>query len=249
MPDGVDVGAEEQGAQVADVEELARRVGHRFGDIELLGRALVHRSFANESEEDIADNEVLEFLGDAVLGLVVSELLYRRKPHLTEGEMSKLKAFMVSSDALARRAEEIDLGSYLVLGKGEEKTAGRVKDSLLANAFEAVIAAIYLDGGLEPATEFVDGTVWPHMTDAIYDDPLNDYKSMLQERLQAQAKQLPVYRVVEELGPDHEKIFCVEVLVEGQPLATGQGKTKKAAEQAAAELALASMGIECLEAP
>ena len=123
------------------LETLEQLIDYRFNDRDALHRATIHRSFANESEEDIADNEVLEFLGDAVLGLVVSELLYRRNPESTEGEMSKLKAFLVSSECLARRAEEIDLGKYLVLGRGEEKTDGRLKDSLLANSFEAVIAA------------------------------------------------------------------------------------------------------------
>ena len=244
MPEGVEASAARGGAHEVDLEALERLLGHQFNESTLLRQALVHRSFANESEEDIVDNEVLEFLGDAVLGLVVSELLYRRKPNLTEGEMSKLKAFMVSSDSLARRAEEIELGKFLVLGKGEEKTAGRVKDSLLANAFEAVIAAVYLDGGLDAATDFVDRTVWPHLTDAVEEDPtLNDYKSLLQERLQAQARQLPVYRVVEERGPDHNKIFRIEVLIDGCALAEGEGKTKKAGEQQAAEMALSSLGL------
>ncbi len=221
---------------------LEANVGHRFGDRELLHRATIHRSFANETEEAIADNEVLEFLGDAVLGLVVSELLYRRNPELSEGEMSKLKAFLVSSESLARRAEEIELGSFLVLGKGEEKTDGRLKDSLLANSFEAVIAAVYLDGGLEAATAFVDSTVYQHLTDAMEENVrFSDFKSLLQERLQSDGRTLPVYAVVEELGPDHDKTFRVVVELEGEILGEGQGKTKKAAEQEAAERTLAAM--------
>ncbi len=220
---------------------LEDEIGYRFVDRELLHRATIHRSFASESEEDIADNEVLEFLGDAVLGMVVSELLYQRNPSLSEGEMSKLRAFLVCSRSLARSAEGIDLGAYLVLGKGEEKTAGRLKDSLLANSFEAVIAAIHLDGGLQEASKFVDCTVYRRLTDAIEDEDnvlFADFKSLLQERQQSEGHSLPVYTVVEERGPDHAKTFSVEVELDGQAIAVGSGKTKKSAEQMAAELAL-----------
>jgi ribonuclease-3 len=214
-------------------------IGYRFNDRGLLHGATIHRSFANEAEEDTADNEVLEFLGDAVLGLVVSELLYRRRPELSEGEMSKLKAFLVSSDSLARRAEKIDLGVYLVLGKGEEKTNGRLKDSLLANSFEAVIAAVYLDGGLPAATNFIDKTVYQHLSDTIaVNGGYSDFKSLLQERLQSDGRSLPVYEVVEELGPDHDKTFRIIVEVDGKAVGEGEGKTKKAAEQVAAKRTL-----------
>lgn len=223
---------------------LEENIGYRFEDRGLLHSATVHRSFANETEDDIADNEVLEFLGDAVLGLVISELLYRRHPELSEGEMSKLKAFLVSSDSLARRAEQIDLGSYLVLGRGEEKTEGRLKDSLLANCFEAVIAAVYLDGGLQAATSFLDATVYRHIGDLIDEDvPFSDFKSRLQERLQSAGRPLPVYRVVEEHGPDHDKTFQVVVEVDGEQVGEGEGKTKKAAEQRAAERTLEALGL------
>ncbi len=245
MTDEVDGGRQAGGEAGEDYERLGSlesRIGYRFRDRELLHRATIHRSFANESEEDIADNEVLEFLGDAVLGLVVSELLYRRNPEFSEGEMSKLKAFIVSSDSLARRAEEIDLGAYLVLGRGEEKTAGRLKDSLLANSFEAVIAAVYLDGGLQEVTEFVDRAVYEYLNGAIEDDVrFSDFKSMLQERLQSEGRGLPAYTVVEERGPDHAKTFSVEVKLEGESIAVGDGKTKKAAEQMAAERALQAL--------
>lgn len=245
MTDEVDEGGEageQAGEDYERLGSLESKIDYRFHDPELLHRATIHRSFANESEEDIADNEVLEFLGDAVLGLVVSDLLYRRNPEFSEGEMSKLKAFLVSSESLARRAEEIDLGAYLVLGKGEEKTAGRLKDSLLANSFEAVIAAVYLDGGLQAATEFVDSTVYGYLTGAIEDNVrFNDFKSVLQERLQSVGRPLPEYTVVEERGPDHAKTFCVEVKLEGDPIAVGDGKTKKAAEQMAAERALKAL--------
>jgi len=239
-PDHGDLEASARGPDHRErLAPLEERIGHRFRDLEMLHRATMHRSFANESEEDIADYEVLEFLGDAVLGLVVSELLFRRHPELSEGEMSKLKAFLVASETLARRAEDIRLGDFLVLGRGEEKTAGRLKDSLLANSFEAVIAAVYLDGGLGAATGFVDRTVWQHLTEAMEGEVrFTDFKSLLQERLQSDGKPLPIYMVIEERGPDHDKVFRVRVAVEGEPIAEGEGRTKKAAEQVAAEHAL-----------
>ncbi|MGD8816067.1 MAG: ribonuclease III [Acidobacteriota bacterium] len=244
MEQNVDTGGAVEGAHER-LAPLERSIGYRFADRSLLHSATIHRSFANETEEDIADNEVLEFLGDAVLGLVVSELLYRRNPELSEGEMSKLKAFLVSSDSLARRAEEIDLGTYLVLGKGEEKTDGRLKDSLLANSFEAVIAAVYLDGGLGAATRFIDAVVYRHLDDAVEESAtLSDFKSLLQERLQSTGRPLPVYTIVEENGPDHDKTFHVVVEVDGEPVGEGQGKTKKAAEQEAARRTVEILGLE-----
>ena len=238
MAENVDTGAAVETAHQR-LAPLEQTIGYRFDDRALLHGATIHRSFANETEEDVADNEVMEFLGDAVLGLVISDLLYRRNPDFSEGEMSKLKAFLVSSESLARRAEEIGLGAYLVLGRGEEKTDGRLKDSLLANSFEAVIAAIYLDGGLQPATEFIDKTVYRHLTDAVEEDVhFSDFKSLLQESLQSNGRGLPVYSVVDESGPDHQKTFRVVVEVDGAPGGEGEGRTKKAAEQMAAEHAL-----------
>lgn len=232
----------EGGAREGGLEELEETLEYRFQERELLLRSLSHRSFANEYDEDVHDNEVLEFLGDAVLGFVVSEMLYRRHPNLSEGQMSKLKAFLVSAGMLARKAEDIDLGSYLLLGKGEEKTDGRGKDSLLANAFEAVVAALYLDGGMPVAAGFLDRMLSPQLAGAIQREPtLQDFKSLLQEELQAVGRPLPVYQVVGEDGPDHKKVFLVELVVGEEPLAEGEGRTKKAAEQAAAELALADL--------
>lgn len=219
--------------------DLEERLAHAFEERELLYRALTHRSFANELPGEFPDNEVLEFLGDAVLGLVVSDLLYRRHPELTEGEMSKIKSYLVSTPTLARVAEDVALGESLLLGRGEEKSAGRAKDSLLANTFEAVIAALYLDAGLDEVRDFVDKTLGGRLAAAVEaDTSLHDFKSVLQERLQADGRDLPDYDVVAELGPDHDKIFRVEVSVEGERLAEGEGKTKKGAEQNAARKAL-----------
>ncbi len=214
--------------------DLERRIGYVFDDRALLVRALSHRSYANEKGPDVDDNEVLEFLGDAVLGLVVSDLLCTRYPTLTEGEMSKLKSFLVSSDTLAQLADGLGLGHFILLGRGEEKTAGREKSSIRANAMEALIAALYIDGGLEQAGEFILDLVLPLISDvADQPHPVRDFKSALQEVVQADGMPLPRYEVVGEDGPDHDKVFQVEVQV-GDDTAHGHGRTKKRAEQRAA---------------
>ncbi len=218
--------------------ELEKRISYTFDDRPLFVRALSHRSYANERGPDVDDNEVLEFLGDSVLGLVVSDLLCTRYPTLTEGEMSKLKSFLVSADTLGQLADELGLGEFILLGKGEEKTAGREKNSILANAFEALIAALYLDGGLEQASEFVLRRVEPLILDVTdQPQPLHDFKSALQETVQAAGHALPRYEVVEEAGPDHDKVFHIEVQA-GDDTARGHGRTKKRAEQRAARQVL-----------
>lgn len=214
--------------------ELERRIAYVFDDRALLVRALSHRSYANEKGPDVDDNEVLEFLGDAVLGLVVSDLLCTRYPTLTEGEMSKLKSFLVSADTLAQLADGLGLGQFILLGRGEEKTAGREKNSILANAMEALIAALYIDGGLEQAGEFILDLVLPLISDvADQPHPVRDFKSALQEIVQADGMPLPRYEVIGEDGPDHDKVFQIEVHV-GDETAHGHGRTKKRAEQRAA---------------
>ncbi len=221
---------------------LERRIDHTFEDRDLLVRALSHRSYANERGGDAADNEVLEFLGDAALGLVVSDLLCARHPDMSEGDMSKLKSYLVSAETLGRLADELGLGDFILLGKGEEKTAGREKNSILANALEALIAALYLDGGLEQASRFVLGRVEPLLGTAIAPaQPTHDFKSTLQEAVQAFGRPLPRYEVVAEDGPDHDKIFHVEVTV-GRDRARGKGRTKKRAEQRAARQILDTLG-------
>jgi ribonuclease-3 len=226
-----------------EFDALQARVGYRFRDRGLLEHALTHRSRASEDQSGaVADNESLEFLGDAVLGLVVAESLYRRFPAFDEGLKSKIKASVVSTASLARHAEAIQLGEYLILGRGEEKTGGRFKQALLADAFEALIAAIYLDGGLEAAADFLrrelDDDLVSGATQPIVGD---DYKSALQERLQALGRALPEYRVASASGPDHRKIFTIEVLVGGAVVASASGSAKKQAEQEAARQALAHL--------
>ena len=223
-----------------EFEEVETRVGHRFRDRGLLEHALTHTSRAAEDASGgVADNESLEFLGDAVLGLVVADMLFHAYPDSDEGQKSKIKASVVSTQALARRAEEMQLGRHLLLGRGEEKTGGRFKQALLADAYEALIAAVYLDGGLPAAAAFIER----ELSDAIEEGAGQtvvgqDYKSALQERVQAQGRPLPEYRVAAESGPDHRKVFIVEVVVSGETLASAAGKAKKAAEQEAARLAL-----------
>ena len=223
---------------------LEARIGHRFVDRTLLEHALTHRSRAHEDVTGgVVDNESLEFLGDAVVGLVIAEALYREYPDLDEGAKSKIRASLVSAGRLARLGEALGLGEHLLLGRGEEKTGGRRKTALLADACEALIAGLYLDGGIETARTFVLREIWSRVGEP--DAPglltawTGDYKSALQEALQAAGRGLPDYRIAAEHGPDHRKAFEVDVVVGGDVLASAAGRSKKEAEQEAARLALA----------
>jgi ribonuclease-3 len=230
-----------------DLSALEARLGHRFADRALLERALTHRSRAHEAEDrSQGHNESLEFLGDAVLGLVVADLLYRELPDFDEGQKSKVKAALVSRPSLAALAERLDLGPILRLGRGEEKTGGRQKQALLADTCEAVIAALYLEGGLPPVRNLLR-LEWGPALDRVRRPGLltamtGDYKSALQEWLQARNDDPPAYRVVGELGPDHRKRFDVEVLVREQAVGRAEGHSKKEAEQGAARAALIAVG-------
>jgi len=227
-----------------EFEELQERIGYRFKDRGLLEHSLTHKSRAAEDASGgVADNESLEFLGDAVLGLVVAEMLFRKYPHYDEGQKSKIKASVVSTQALARRAEQIQLGEHLLLGRGEEKTGGRFKQALLADGYEALIAALYLDGGLPAAAGFLERELTEAIELGAGEEVVGqDYKSALQERLQALGQPLPDYRVAAESGPDHRKQFTIDVVVAGDVLGTASGKAKKEAEQEAARLALERLG-------
>jgi ribonuclease III len=225
---------------------LEERIGYQFRDLGLLEHALTHRSRAHEDASGgVLDNESLEFLGDAVLGFVMAEMLFRRFPTHSEGYKSKVKAGLVSTVSLARVAEEIDLGRFVLLGRGEEKTGGRQKHAILADSFEALIAAIYLDGGVEAAQAFIVSCFGP-MIAAAGDQAAEaafteDWKSALQECLQAQGRGLPHYRLAAAVGPDHRKRFDVEVLVNGVVTGRALGRSKKEAEQQAARQALATV--------
>ncbi len=219
------------------LSDIQQRIGHRFKNEELLERSLIHKSYANENRVP-AHNERFEFLGDAVLGLVVSEYLMRTCPDSSEGDLSRLRAAVVSEHALAKIAREIGLGSYILLGRGEEQTGGRNKDSLLADCLEAVIASVYLDGGKDAAEGFVIRFFEEVIRKTCASRGTLDYKTELQELCQERLKQLPEYRVVSETGPDHQKQFAVELSIKGEVCGRGTGKSKKEAEQKAAKEAL-----------
>jgi len=223
-----------------EFEPLQRAIDYRFRDRGLLEHALTHTSRANEDVSGgVADNESLEFLGDAVLGFVVADLLFRELPGSSEGQKSKIKASLVSTATLARQAEQLALGDHLLLGRGEEKTGGRRKQALLADAYEALIAAIYLDGGIEQVRTFIARAFAPLVDEARrIGSTVGDYKSALQEYLQARDRPLPEYRLAAAVGPDHRKQFHVDVVVDGETLASGAGGSKKEAEQDAARQAM-----------
>ena len=229
-----------------EFEDLQARIGYRFRDRGLLEHALTHRSRAAEDlSGGVLDNESLEFLGDAVLGLVIADRLFHQFPAYDEGQKSKIKAAVVSTHALARQAEHLQLGAHVLLGRGEEKSGGRFKQALLADTYEALIAAMYLDGGIETASAFVLRELQEAIDEADASDVLgDDYKSAVQERLQAVGKPPPEYRLVGQEGPDHRRVFHVDIVVDGESLASATGKTKKEAEQEAARLALARLAAQ-----
>jgi ribonuclease-3 len=225
---------------------LERRLKHRFRAPELLDMALTHRSYANE--QGLADHyERLEFLGDAVLGMMAAEWLYAQYPDLPEGELSRLKSYLVSAPVLGRHAQELGLGEELRLGVGEERSGGRSKRSLLADSLEAVIGAVYLDGGPRAARAVID----PILAAAVSARPesaASDAKTHLQELVQARGWDLPRYRLAAEAGPDHQKTFTVECWLRGQIAGSGSGESKKLAEQRAAAAALGWLAARGSEA-
>ncbi len=222
-----------------NLENLARRLGHGFADLGWLHAALCHSSYVHEHpEEESGSNERLEYLGDAVLELVITELLYHRFPQASEGQLSKARSGVVNESRLAATARELDLGSHLLLGRGEESQSGHEKPSILADALEAVVAAIYLDGGLEAARGVIHGLLEPVAEQSILRAPKKDYKTRLQERVQEALHITPRYRLVGAEGPDHQKLFQVALEIDGQTICTGSGHSKKEAEQAAAQQGL-----------
>lgn len=227
-------------------EDLERKISYTFRSKEILLRALTHRSFSHENpERNIRDNETLEFLGDSILGFIISDLLFNKySEQYTEGLMSKVKSYIISTEILSAKAKEIDLGRFLLLGRGEEKTGGRTKRSLLANTFEAVIAAIFLDGGLDQAKAFVHHFFLQTMEQVVEQDfHFNDFKSLLQERLQSIGEAPPDYGVILEEGPHHQKIFHVDIRIRNVAVACGTGTTKKEAEQDAARKAYDQLNL------
>jgi ribonuclease-3 len=222
--------------------ELEDGLGHRFARPEHLAVALTHRSFSAESP----NNETLEFLGDAVLSLAVSDLLMARFPAAREGELSKMRAALVNAEILARKARALDVGRFLRLGRGEEKSGGSEKESILASAYEALLGAIYLDAGYEVARQVVARHFATDVGEVTAG--LHDYKTRLQELTQRLYRETPVYTLVEESGPDHQKRFVSEIAIGGRTWGQGVGRSKKTAEQAAAMTALAALEREHPEA-
>ena len=225
------------------MEGLEEKLGYKFKNIDLLKNALTQSSYANEVRGGFSSNERLEFLGDSVLSIIVSDYIYRHYRSLPEGELTKLRASLVCEKSLCAFSRELELGKYLMLGKGEDKGGGRERDSILADAFEAVLAAIYLDGGMEPAKRHVMNFVLRELkhTD---DEVFKDYKTALQEIIQRNPEESVNYVLTGTSGPDHDKSFKVEVRLNSNVIGTGIGKNKKQAEQMAAKEALRLMGAE-----
>jgi len=230
---------------VASTSDLENVLAYRFRDADLLLQALTHRSYVNEHEEEnIRHNESLEFLGDAVLGFIVSSHVFQRFPDLTEGGLSKVKAYLVSAVNLLTLAKGIHLGDYIRLSRGEEKTGGRNKRAILADAYEAIIGAIYLDGGIDAASAFVTRQIGDSVESLAFKKlTCGDFKSALQERLHDIGRPEPVYSVVDEIGPDHRKTFVIQVSIQGKVVAAASGRTKKEAQQLAARLALENLEV------
>ncbi len=214
------------------LEELEKRIGYRFRKKELLKQALTHSSHANEQKiRKNGDYERLEFLGDAVLELLTSEYLFHKHPHMPEGKLTKLRSSIVCEPALAQCAKTIELGMFMLLGKGEEATGGRLRESITSDVLEALIGAMYLDGGFAVAKGFVEAFILADSDNRIF---FQDSKTILQEMIQTRPNQRLVYQLLEEKGPDHDKEFTVEALLNDKRIGFGRGRTKKSAEQQAA---------------
>jgi len=227
---------------MSDISSHAARLGLTFTDLDILAEALTHRSYLNENKTAKAHNERLEFLGDAVLELAVTHFLYEKFPLKAEGDLTAYRAALVNTYSLAETAEEIGLNDMLLLSKGEAKDTGRARQIILANAFEAVLGAIYLDQGDEAGRTFVETHLCPKIDDIVAKRAWQDAKSRFQELAQEKKGYTPTYKTIREEGPDHDKEFTVSVMVGSENIARGDGKSKQEAEQAAAQAALSKLG-------
>lgn len=223
--------------------ELEKTIRITFKNKNLLKTALTHRSYLNEAKDNLLSNERLEFLGDAVLELIVSDYLYRTYLHLNEGRLTNLRSAIVKTQTLAKIASNLTMGKYLFLSKGEETSGGRENISLLADAFEALLGAIYLDQGIERVRKFISTYLLPLLPDIIETRAYLDYKSNLQAIIQEKREITPTYKVIKESGPDHDKTFYVVCMADSVKLGRGKGKNKQAAEQEAAKEALARLKV------
>ena len=227
------------------MQELERKLNYTFRNPALLSEALSHSSYANEHRTaHLNSNERLEFLGDSVLGFVTAEFLFVQHPDLPEGDLTRIRAALVCEQSLYEVARKLELGKYLKLGRGEEAGGGRERTSILADATEAVFAAVYLDGGITAASQLIHRVLLDVEREEVVEERRKDYKTALLELVQRQADQVLTYRMIGEQGPDHAKTFQAEVLLNGEPLGTGSGHSKKEAEQAAAKAALKILGAE-----
>ena len=222
------------------MKTLEEKLGYQFQNIGLLKNALTHSSYANEHKaEGLQSNERLEFLGDSVLGMVVADFLYRTQPNLPEGDLTRIRANLVCEGSLYVVARELDLGSYLLLGHGEDAGGGRERQSILADAVEAVLAAVYLDGGISKARAIIQKYILDRAAEE--KEATHDFKTALQELVQRESGQVLTYHLVGESGPDHAKVFQVEVRLNGGSIGRGQGRSKKEAEQSAARAGLSAL--------
>ena len=218
------------------MKDFEKKLGYTFKNKALIATALTHSSYANEKRCE--SNERLEFLGDSVLSIIVSNFLFRRLTKINEGDLTKIRASLVCEQALAEFSKDISLGEYIMLGKGEEMTGGRTRASIISDAFEAVLAAIYLDGGIDAATDWLMNVMGDKLNEALKGKTYKDYKTMLQEAVQHGDKGRVTYKTIKETGPDHNKYFEVEVLIDGNKIDVGVGSSKNEAEQEAAKNAL-----------
>lgn len=215
------------------IPEIETVIGYKFQNKSLLIKAFTHRSFINEQRESLKHNERLEFLGDSILGLLISDYLFRHLPNTPEGELSSLRSRLVEGTACMGYMQKIGIGKYLLLGKGERLNDGRGRDSILADLFEAIIGAIYLDGGIEAARSFILKNIASEIEDTIH-MPASNWKALLQECSQKTFQKAPLYQLIDETGPDHSKVFCIAVIINGKEYGRGNGASKKEAQQAAA---------------
>lgn len=225
------------------IQRLEDRLNIEFNDKSLIQRALTHKSFPNENKHlNLNDNERLEFLGDSVLSLTISTYLFRSYNNYPEGKLAKMRAVLVSAPVLAEKARELNIGTHIILGRGEELTGGRDRDSILADTMEAIFGAIYLDKDFSYITDFIINIFKEDIEAVEQGDHIKDYKTLLQEEIQQDSTERPCYSVIKERGPDHNKTFIVKVKFEGKELGLGTGSSKKEAEQKAAKVALGNLG-------
>jgi ribonuclease III len=232
------------GSLIESPQEFARRLELRFHDIMLLGRALTHRSYINEHFEAVEDNERLEFLGDAVLDFVVGAWLYNRYPEMPEGDLTRMRSLLVYTEQLAEFGRQIGLGHAMRLGRGEAQAGGRDRSALICDTFEAVVGAIFLDSGIEAVKTFISPMLEKASDEILSSHSIEDPKSLFQEWVQSKGHQAPHYVTRSAVGPDHSKIFEVDVVVDGEVFGTGSGHSKQTAAKAAARNALAKLGME-----